>query len=122
MVIDAPCGRITSYARIEAGQVTSVYFHCVPSFVLALDQEIEVPGLGKIRYDLAYGGAFYAYVDARQIGLDLIPQNYSKLIEQGMAIKRAVMASNQQIQHPFERDLSFLYGTAPGIHQSCILN
>ncbi len=109
--IDAPCGRITAYAKINQGKVESVYFHCVPSFVLALDLEVEVKELGKIKYDLAYGGAFYAYVDADKLGLDLIPENYSKLIQQGMAIKHAIMKTNKQINHPFEKDLSFLYGT-----------
>ncbi len=109
--IDAPCGRITSFAKIENGQVKSVYFHCVPSFVVALDQEVTVPNIGKVTYDLAYGGAFYAYVDAEQLGMELTPENYQVLIQKGMDIKRAVMASSDLVKHPFEEDLSFLYGT-----------
>ena len=109
--IDAPCGRIHAFAKIKKGKVASVYFHCVPSFVLALDQQIEVPGIGIVHYDLAYGGAFYAYVNADTIGLSLEKEHYSLLIQRGMDIKRAVMANNQQIKHPFEEDLSFLYGT-----------
>lgn len=109
--IDAPCGRITAFAKMEEEQVGSVYFHCVPSFVLALDKKIQVPDLGTITYDLAYGGAFYAYVDAQQLDLELTPANYTKLIQQGMAIKNAVMNSPLQMVHPFEPDLSFLYGT-----------
>ena len=109
--IDAPCGRIHAYARIENGRVSSVFFHCVPSFVLALDETIDIPGLGKISYDLAYGGAFYAYVDADKINLPLIPENYSLLIKTGMKIKRAIMKHKDNIIHPFEPDLSFLYGT-----------
>ena len=109
--IDAPCGRIHAFAKIEAGKVAGVYFHCVPSFVVALDEEVQVQGLGKVVYDLAYGGAFYAYVNAHQLDLDLTPENYNALIEKGMAIKRAVMQQSDKIQHPFETDLSFLYGT-----------
>lgn len=110
--IDAPCGRITSFARLEEqGAVSSVYFHGVPSFVVALDQYVEVTGLGKVKYDLAYGGAFYAYVDANALNLELSPENYSRLIATGMAIKRAVMQSSDLLVHPFEEDLSFLYGT-----------
>lgn len=109
--IDAPCGRITSFAKISQGEVESVYFHCVPSFVIALDQEIEVSGLGVITYDLAYGGAFYAYVDADKLELSLTEDNYRTLIEKGMDIKRAVMRSSHKVKHPFEEDLSFLYGT-----------
>ena len=109
--IDAPCGRINSFVKIKEGKVESVYFHCVPSFVVALDQKIEVEGLGNVEYDLAYGGAFYAYVNSDKLGIPLVPENYSLLIQKGMDIKRAVMKSNSQIKHPFEVDLSFLYGT-----------
>lgn len=108
--IDTPAGMVTAYAKIESGRVSSVRFHNAPSFVLALDQEVEVAEFGFVRYDLAFGGAFYAYVDAASLGLNIDPDNYSALIKAGRAIKRAVMAS-RQIEHPFEKDLSFLYGT-----------
>ena len=108
--IDAPAGLITAHARVEQGQVTEVRFHNVPSFVLALDQSVEVPGLGPVGYDIAFGGAFYAFVQAEEIGVSCTPQDFRQLIEKGLAIKRAVMA-DRPIPHPFEEDLSFLYGT-----------
>lgn len=109
--IDAPCGRITAFVQVEGTKVQQVRFHCVPSFVLGLDLMVHVPQLGDIRFDLAYGGAFYAYVQADQLSLPLTPDNYTRIIQAGMAIKRAVMQSNLAITHPFEADLSFLYGT-----------
>jgi len=109
--IDAPCGRIQAFAKLKDNEVASVYFYCVPSFVVALDQKIEVDGIGWVEYDLAYGGAFYAYVNSSKLGLRLVTENYSQLIQKGMAIKRAIMQSDQKINHPFEEDLSFLYGT-----------
>jgi len=108
--IDSPAGLITAYAKINRGSVESVAFRNVPSFVLALDQVIDVPGLGEIRYDLAFGGAFYAYVQADQVGLRCAPDEIGSLIEKGMAIKRAI-AKSRPIPHPFEQELSFLYGT-----------
>lgn len=111
IVIDAPCGRICAYTTIEHGKVTSTKFHCVPSFVVALNEIIDVQGMGKISYDLAFGGAFYAYVDADKIGLDLDAKNYQNIIKAGMDIKHAVKAVSNRINHPFETDLSFLYGT-----------
>ncbi len=108
--IDAPAGLITAYARIAGQKVESVYFHNVPSFVAALDAEVEVPGLGTITYDLAYGGAFYAYVNAASVGVSCNPDHYRQLIDIGMRIKRAIMSS-RAIVHPYEEDLSFLYGT-----------
>ncbi len=111
--IDAPCGRITSYVYVLENQVQHVRFHCVPSFVVALDLEVQVEGVGKVVYDLAYGGAFYAYVDMHknQFDFDLSPNSYQALIATGMDIKRAVMRSDEKVVHPFEMDLSFLYGT-----------
>jgi proline racemase len=108
--IDTPAGLVTAHARVSGGQVTSVAFHNVPSFVLALDETVHVPGLGQVRYDLAFGGAFYAYVSAGDLGLTLSPDEFRAIIDKGMAIKRAIMAS-RPIPHPFEEDLSFLYGT-----------
>lgn len=111
--IDAPCGRITSYAHVTEGKVQGVRFHCVPSFVVGLDREVEVEGIGKVTYDLAYGGAFYAYVDMdkNNFDFDLSPESYRSLIQKGMDIKHAVIAADQEVVHPFEQDLSALYGT-----------
>jgi proline racemase len=108
--IDTPAGLVTAHARIEEGQVVSVRFHNVPSFVLALDETVVVPGMGEIRYDLAFGGAFYAFVQAEDAGVRCTPNDFRALIEKGIAIKHAVMAS-RSIPHPFEPELSFLYGT-----------
>ncbi len=110
VVIDAPCGRLQAFVKVKEGKIRGAYFLGVPSFVVGLGLEVDVPGLGRIVYDLAYGGAFYAYVNAGQIGLSLTPANYGRIIQAGMQIKRAVMASPRPVEHPFEQDLSFLYG------------
>ena len=111
--IDAPCGRITAFATVKNKQVIGVRFHCVPSFVVGLDRTVTIDGLGEVTYDLAYGGAFYAYVDMAKnnFDFDLTPEHYKTLISQGMVIKNAVMEADKTILHPFESDLSFLYGT-----------
>lgn len=112
--IDAPCGRIVSYITVLNRQVTGVKFHCVPSFVVGLNRKVRLPQLGEITYDLAYGGAFYAYVYLNKnphLNLDLTATSYRQLISKGMEIKNAVMKKDLEIQHPFEEDLSFLYGT-----------
>ncbi len=108
--IDTPAGLVTAYAKIEDKEVKSVYFHNVPSFVVALDQVIKVPNLGEVHYDLAFGGAFYAFVNADEIGVKLRPEDSADLIRKGMAIKKTIM-KNRTIEHPFENDLGFLYGT-----------
>lgn len=107
--IDSPAGQIIATAHSTNDSVTSVSFLNVPSFVVALDEQVEVPGLGTVVYDLAFGGAFYAYVDAASVGVSCHPQDARQLIEKGSAIKQAVMAS-RAIEHPFDEDLGFLYG------------
>jgi trans-L-3-hydroxyproline dehydratase len=117
--IDAPAGLVV--ARVLAtpgGPRRRVAFRNVPSFTLALGEWVEVPGLGRVQYDLAFGGAFYAFVDATRLGLRCTKDEHDRLIAVGMAIKHAVMAS-RPIAHPDERDLGFLYGTiliAPSEH------
>lgn len=108
--IDSPAGLITAFAHIENNRVKNVSFRNVPSFVSELDAVVDVPGLGQVRYDLAFGGGFYAYVKAEDVGLVCSPEDFRLLIEKGMAIKKAVM-STRSIDHPFEKDLGFLYGT-----------
>jgi trans-L-3-hydroxyproline dehydratase len=108
--IDTPAGLVAARATVEGGRVTCVAFTNVPSFVLLADHTVQVPGLGAVRCDVAYGGAFYAYVDAARVGVTLGPESFQLLIDKGMAIKRAVMAAGG-VTHPFEEDLSFLYGT-----------
>ncbi len=108
--IDTPAGLITATAHIQGKRVEKVSFLNVPSFVLARDLQIDIPGIGMVHYDIAFGGAFYAFVNADELNIMMTPENNRSLIEAGMAIKKAVMAT-QKIQHPFEEDLNFLYGT-----------
>ena len=108
--LDTPAGRVTARPRREGARVRSVAFENVPSFVVALDDRVEVPGFGEVRYDLAFGGAYYAFVDAASVGLEMTAARFRDLISAGTVIKRAVMAAGE-IRHPVEPDLSFLYGT-----------
>ncbi len=107
--MDTPAGLVSAWASLSEGRVGSVRFHNVPAFVVDLDLDVEVPGIGRVRYDLAFGGAFYAYVQADEVGVGCGPGGSRKLMEPGTAIKRAVMAS-AAIEHPSEEDLGFLYG------------
>jgi trans-L-3-hydroxyproline dehydratase len=108
--IDAPAGFIQAYAQHDQDNNLAVSFDNVPSFVEALNQQVDVEGYGTVNYDIAYGGAYYAYVDADALNIDCSPDNQQQLIDAGRAIKHAVMA-NYVLKHPVEADLSFLYGT-----------
>lgn len=109
--IDTPAGRVTATAHLKNHKVEHVSFLNVASFLLARDLSVQVDGFGTVIYDIAFGGAFYAYVDIDQLGLDITPHNQSQLIDVGMRIKRAVMNSYQIIHPAGDADLNFLYGT-----------
>ena len=94
---------------MNEGRVTSVKFHNVPSYVVGLDLTVEVPTLGRITYDLAFGGAYYAFVQAADLGVSCDPAEVPLLVERAMLVKRRVM-EEVKLTHPLEQDLAFLYG------------
>jgi proline racemase len=108
--IDTPAGLVSAFCRMKDGHVQSVRFRNVPSFVEVIGDTVDVPGIGQVPYDLAFGGAYYAFVHADAVGLSGTEREYRVLIEKGMAIKRAIMAAHT-FAHPDEPEMNFLYGT-----------
>jgi trans-L-3-hydroxyproline dehydratase len=108
--IDTPAGRVTATAHRQNRKVKEVSFLNVPSFVYKSDLEIDVPGIGRVRYDVAFGGAYYALCNASELGIGLEAKDYNQLIDWGKRIKHAVMET-LEIEHPVDQELSFLYGT-----------
>lgn len=107
---DTPAGPVAATASLDGDRVTSVAFENVPSFVYARDRTVEVPEIGTLSYDVAYGGAFYAYCEASEAGVGLGPGDADELTRTGRAVKEAV-ADDLEVEHPVEDDLGFLYGT-----------
>jgi trans-L-3-hydroxyproline dehydratase len=109
--IDSPAGRISARAqRDSGGRIESVSFLNVPSFVLEEKYSVSVDGR-NVDLIIAFGGAFYAYVDAQMFGFDLLPSEAVRLIEFGHKIKNEVNR-NYTICHPDgDEELNFLYGT-----------
>lgn len=108
--IDVPAGRIEATATLKNGTVQDVSFLNVPSFVYKRDLEIDIPGIGLFRYDIAFGGAYYVFCNASDIHVGLSEKDHDRLVDLGRRIKYAVM-EEVDIIHPFEEDLGFLYGT-----------
>jgi proline racemase len=109
--LDTPAGLVRATAHIDAaGRVERVSFRNVPSFVYAQDVALDLPGIGQIQTDIAFGGAFYAILPAERVGLTVKPEQTAALVDAGEAIKRAVNAT-LPILHPDDPDLGFLYGT-----------
>ena len=110
IIFNVPAGKIVARASVSEGKVTAASFRNVASFLYLRDQQVDVRGIGSVEFDVAYGGAFYAFVNAESVGLQLTPEHVDRIIDYGRRIKRAVM-DQFPIEHPFEKDLSFLYGT-----------
>ncbi len=109
--LDTPAGLVQATAHLDGrGQVENVSFMNVPSFMYARDVELDVPEYGRLIVDIAFGGAFYAYLSAEQVGLRIVPHQVEQLVAAGEAIKKAVNLT-LTIKHPVEADLGFLYGT-----------
>jgi trans-L-3-hydroxyproline dehydratase len=120
ITFNVPAGKIRARASVSDGKVTEASFRNVSSFLYLRDQRVEVEGIGSVAFDVAYGGAFYAFVNAETVGLILTSEHVDRVIDYGRRIKRAVM-NHFPIAHPFEEELSFLYGTiftAPAINSS----
>ncbi len=108
--MDVPSGFIRSFAEVKNGEITSIGFHNVPSFVQQIGSIVNVPGLGNICYDLAFGGAYYAFVNVAQFNLDCTQEYHDELIEKGMLIKNTI-SNSIKLDHPTEPEMNFLYGT-----------
>lgn len=114
--IDTPAGRVIATAHRQGGSaVETVSFLNVPGFLLEPDLVVDVDGIGPVTCDIAYGGAFYAYVDAGPLGIDICPDRFTEIVDVGMRIKRAVMKSYEIVHPDGDADLNFLYGTI--LHQ-----
>ncbi|MBL8699335.1 MAG: proline racemase family protein [Alphaproteobacteria bacterium] len=109
--LECPCGVVQVSVAIGAdGRPGEVSFDSVPAFVLARDAELDVPGFGRVRFDIGYGGAFYAILPASRIGVPLRDAPIEAPLAAGRAITDAIRAAIT-IAHPTEPDLGFLYGT-----------
>ena len=108
--IDAPAGFIEAFVGWDGRRVGEVRFRNVPSFLHTRDLTVPTASFGEVTVDVAYGGAFYAYLDAAQVGLEVTPARLRELIQAGHEIKHAVMAA-REIVHPLEGELRGIYGT-----------
>ena len=99
VTLDTAAGLVTARVHVDAGRVTGVTIRNVPAYSAILDAKVDVPGLGTIPFDLAYGGHFYAMVEAAPLGLPLEPGAAARLIEAGERIRAAIEAA-VDLTHP----------------------
>lgn len=89
LTLEAPAGLIRVQAACSGGKVTRVTFRNVPAFAAHLDVRIEVPHLGTVTVDVAYGGMFYVIAAAEPLGLRLVPEEGREIVRVSELIKAA---------------------------------
>jgi proline racemase len=104
--LQCPCGLVTATVAADG----TVRFESVPAFAYALDRIAPTRTWGPVTVDIAYGGAFYAFLPADSIGLDLHSSPMRAIVDAGEEIAHAA-AQAIPIEHHDEPDLAFLYGT-----------
>jgi proline racemase len=97
--LDTPAGLVEARVEVDGGRARSVTLRNVPSFLHARDAAVDVPGLGSVRYDMAFGGNFYALVAATDAGVEVDPAQSQLLIDRGQQIIAAIEASDRPT-HP----------------------
>ncbi|WP_432535124.1 proline racemase family protein [Kineococcus arenarius] len=98
--LEAPAGLIGIRAECRDGKVTQVTFRNVPAFATHLDAIIDVPTLGKVTVDVAWGGMFYVIADVRQFeGLDIVPARAGDIARVSSLVLRAAQ-EQLEVEHP----------------------
>jgi len=99
VVLDTPAGLVTALATCRDGVCERVTLDMPAAFVERLDVVIEVPGLGPVRADIAYGGCYYTLVDVAEVGLAVTAEHARALVDAGTRIHAAAVAQ-LQVAHP----------------------
>lgn len=105
LVLESPAGLITVQAEVANGKVKRVTFDNVPAFAVHLDAKIDVPHLGEVNVDVAYGGMFYVIADAESLGVTLRPENAGEITRVGEMVKAAAREQLPAV-HPENQEIS----------------
>jgi proline racemase len=99
LTLETPAGLVGIRATVRDGKVLHVTFENVAAFAVHLDAEIEVPELGRITVDVAWGGMFYVMADAKQFEVELTPVHGARLARIGEML-RAAASEQLPVSHP----------------------
>lgn len=97
--MEAPAGLITAKVNVVGGKAKEVSIINVPSFLYKRDIDVEVPNFGHVKLDISFGGSFFAIVNAKELGVKVVPANIDRLTDLGIRIRRAVNETIR-VRHP----------------------
>ena len=95
--LDTPAGLVVAEVNVRDGRAESVRFQNVPAYVHELDAVVDVPGLGEVRYDMAYGGNFYAILPIESIGIAFDVKEKEQMLASGLSIMDAINAQRRPV-------------------------
>lgn len=95
IVFDTAAGIVKANVLVEQGRPRSVSFNNVPAYVEHLDVEISVPGIGRIKVDVAYGGNQFVFFSAQDAGIEVTSENIKQIVDMGMIVRQA---ANEQLK------------------------
>lgn len=96
--LETPNGMIYADVEVQEGKAKSVTFENAPCFAFGTDMTIEFEG-NTIKFDVGYGGNFYAIIPASDVGLVIAPENYHAIIEKANKLIK-IINSQYNIVHP----------------------
>lgn len=102
--LDTPAGLVVAEVAVEGGAATAVTIRNVASFAHALDRTVDVPGVGSVAYDMAFGGNFYAIVDAEALGVKFDRANGDEIMRRALAMMTAINAADEPV-HPTQPEI-----------------
>jgi len=105
LVLESPAGLVPVRAEVANGKVTQVTFKNVPAFAVHLDAQVEVPNLGTVTVDVAYGGMFYVISEAEPLGLRLTPDEGRDIVRLSEMIKAATQ-EQLPVAHPENSEIA----------------
>jgi proline racemase len=105
LILEAPAGLIRISADVREGKARAITFENVPAFVVSLDVAVEVPQIGTVRVDVAWGGMFYALTDAAALGFHLTPDEGRDLVRVGEMVKAAA-CEQIPVAHPEQPEMA----------------
>lgn len=122
IVFDTPAGLVRATVEVHDGKAMSVTIENVPAFLYQEGVEIYIPKIGTVPVDIAFGGNFFALVNAAYLNIDLISENIRDIVEIGKYIKdqvnQKIKVSHPELTHLNTVDLVEIYGPPrnPGAH------
>jgi len=103
--LDTPAGLVVVDVAVSNGKAEHVTFQNVPAYSHVLDASVDVPGFGRVTYDMAYGGNFYAILPLEQLGIAFDLAEKDRILAAGLTIMDAINATDRPV-HPLDPAIS----------------